>query len=259
MRDENALRDIKTIWYRTLFDIDISVDGGRTSKNLNTSHLYMETTLPDGTKVHRLNKNHDEFRNLCMVVDHIGEVVTHQADLLNVDFGLIEQLLHCVDALDEKHVDTEKIKNTMLECDDVIWDKENNVLIIVDSQGIENRVPLAGLQHVLKGIILPLYQRANWDKFNLFVSTKYTDKFVGQPCTFMMLYQIFKDLDGLCEITRFKGLGEMGPEDIAMTCINKSTRCFTTIRGIGDLDTIYKMLDADTEARKKLIDNNYLD
>ena len=259
MRDENALRDIKTIWYRTLFDIDISVDGGKTSKNLNTGHLFMETTLADGTKVHRLNKNHDEFRNLCMVVDHIGEVVTHQADLLNVDFGLIEQLLHCVDALDEKHVDTAAIKNTMLECDDVIWDKDNNVLIIVDSQGIENRVPLAGLQNVLKGIILPLYQRANWDKFDLFVSTKYTDKFIGQPCTFMMLYQIFKDLDGLCEITRFKGLGEMGPEDIAMTCINKSTRCFTTIRGIGDLDTIYKMLDADTDARKKLIDNNYLD
>jgi DNA gyrase subunit B len=61
------------------------------------------------------------------------------------------------------------------------------------------------------------------------------------------------------DISRFKGLGEMGPEDIAMTCINKSTRCFTTIRGIGDLDTIYKMLDADTDARKKLIDNNYLD
>ena len=259
MRDENALRDVRTTWYRTLFDIDISTDNGKTAHHLNSSHIYNESQLPDGTKIHNLNKNHDEFRNLCMVTDYIGTVVEHQADLLNIDAGLLEQLLHCVDALKENAVDTKKIKETMLECSDVIWDKGNNLLILVDTQGVELRVPLVGLHAALKGVILPVYERAHWRDFNMFISTKYTDKFRGQPCTFMMLYQIFKDIGDICKIQRFKGLGEMTKEAIALTCVNKSTRCFTVIRGLGDVDMMYKMLDTDTEARKKLVNSNYLE
>lgn len=259
LRDENALRDVKVTWYRTLFDIDISVDFGKTAKNLNKGHDFHETTLADGTKVHRLNKNHDQFRNVCMIVDHIGTVVSHEADLLNIDPGLLEQLLHCVDYLDEHNVNCKKIKETLVGCDDVIWDKENNVLILVDIQGVELRVPLSHLQSVLRGQILPLYEKMHWKDISLFITTKYTDKYVGEPCTPMMLYQIFKDISDICKITRFKGLGEMSADDIYETCVNKTSRCFITVRGIGDVDELYQMLDVDTEARKKLVTNSYLE
>ena len=58
------------------------------------------------------------------------------------------------------------------------------------------------------------------------------------------------------KITRFKGLGEMAPEDISGTCIDPITRCVTRVSGIGDVDKIYAMLGQDSESRKELVMRN---
>jgi DNA gyrase/topoisomerase IV subunit B len=72
-----------------------------------------------------------------------------------------------------------------------------------------------------------------------------------------MLYDLFRKISdpthGLLRARRFKGLGEMSPSSIKCTCIDPQTRCFTNIRGLGDVEVIFKMLGVDTDERKKLI------
>lgn len=237
LRDEAALRDTRINSYRILLDIDLSLCGSKSVINLN--------------------KNRAQFRDICMVVTYVTDVLKHQADLLNINYLVLEQLLHVVDYLDEKNVNVAKIEK-ILGLDSAVWDKENNVLVLID-HGMEWRVPLNNLQTSLRAYVLPLYKRFNWNKYELFVSTKYSDLYRSQPCTFAMLAQIFDDIDKIYKVSRFKGLGEMSNDALRMTCVDKMTRCFTVVKGVGDVDRIYKMLDVDTEARKKLIQSNFIE
>ena len=237
LRDEAALRDTRINSYRILLDIDMSLDGGKTS-------------------IH-LNQNRNQFRDICMIVTYVTDVLKHQADLLNIDYMVLEQLLHVVDYLDDKNVNVKAIEKK-LHLDSAVWDKVNNVLVLID-HGMEWRIPLNNLQASLRAYVLPLYKKFHWDKYELFVSTKYTDLYRSQPCTFAMLASIFHDIDKIYKVSRFKGLGEMSKEALKLTCIDKMTRCFTVIKGIGDVDRLYKMLDVDTEARKKLVIDNLLE
>lgn len=237
LRDEAALRDTRINSYRILLDIDLSLDHGKTAINLN--------------------KDKAQFRDLCMVVTYVTDVLKHQADLLNINYLVLEQLLHVVDYLDENNVNVGKIEK-ILGLDSAVWDKENNVLVLID-HGMEWRVPLNNLQSSLRAYVLPLYKRFNWDKYELFVSTRYSDLYKSQPCTFAMLAQIFDDIDRIYKVSRFKGLGEMSNDALRMTCVDKMTRCFTVVKGVGDVDRLYKMLDVDTEARKKLIQSNLIE
>lgn len=237
LRDEAALRDTRINSYRILLDIDLSLDKGKTAINLN--------------------KDRTQFRDICMVVTYVTDVLKHQADLLNINYLVLEQLLHVVDYLDEKNVNVAKIEK-ILGLDSAVWDKENNVLVLID-HGMEWRIPLNNLQSSLRAYVLPLYKRFNWTAYELFVSTKYSDLYRSQPCTFAMLAQIFEDIDRIYKVSRFKGLGEMSNDALRMTCVDKMTRCFTVVKGVGDVDRIYKMLDVDTEARKKLIQSNFIE
>ena len=95
------------------------------------------------------------------------------------------------------------------------------------------------------------------------MTTKYSQEFVDDPCTFVMLYTLFKKISdpthGLLKPRRFKGLGEMSKEAIKYTCIDPSTRCFTVVKTVGDVDRIYKMLGVDTDERKKLISSGLVE
>ena len=97
----------------------------------------------------------------------------------------------------------------------------------------------------------------------MFITTKYSDLFVEDPCTFVMLYNIFKKISdhdhGLLKPRRFKGLGEMDRDAIVYTCIDPNTRSFTVVRSIGDVDRIYKMLGVYPDERKKLIDSGFVE
>lgn len=240
LRDIAALDDARRSSYRTLFDIDVVV-GGK-------------------TRFH-VNKDPDQFRDICLIVDAIGDVVDRQADLLNIDPMVLEQLVHCVDYLDENNVNIEKIKKT-LTASDVRWDKMNSVVILIyetNEHSIEYRIPLTRLQSTIRNSILPVYEKFHWRDIDLFITTKYSDVFVEDPCTFMMLHNIFKKISdpvhGILKVRRFKGLGEMSKDDIVYTCIDPATRSFTPIRSIGDVNRIFKMLGVDTDERKKLINS----
>lgn len=244
LRDVEALDEAMRTTYRTLFDIDVVVQGK--------------------ARFH-INKDTAQFRDICIIVDAIGSVVDEQADLLNIDPLVLEQLIHCVDYLDENNVNCSKIKD-VLTAKDVLWDKLNNVVVLVyesNDQSVEYRIPLARLQEVIREKILPLYERFHWRDIDMFITTKYSDVFVDDPCTFVMLYNIFKKISdpshGLLKPRRFKGLGEMSREAIVYTCIDPNTRSFTVVKNIGDVDRIYKMLGVDPDERKKLIDSGLVE
>lgn len=247
MRDQDALEEARQIVYRTLFDIDVDVYNGKNVKHYNT------------------NQSHGLFRDLCFAVDMIGKKVTHNADLLNVDPIVLEQLIHCVDYLDEKNVNCKEIKK-ILTAKDVLWDKSNNVVVLIYEVGdrsIEYRIPLARLSKVIRDEILPVYEKFDWKNTDIFITTKYSDLYVKDPCTYMMLYNIFAKIShpekGILKVRRFKGLGEMSPKAIYDTCINPETRSYTVIKSIGDVNRIYKMLGVDTDERKKLINSGLVE
>ena len=249
LRDVEALEEARRSSYRTLFDIDVVVYSPDDVKHEKA-----------GTKFH-INKDVNQFRDICLIVETIGDVVSRQADLLNIDPLVLEQLVHCVDYLDEKKVDVKEIKK-ILTASDVRWDQINNVVVLIyesNEHSIEYRIPLAKLQKTIRENILPVYERFHWKDMDLFITTKYSDVFVEDPCTFVMLYTIFKKISdpdhGVLKVRRFKGLGEMSKEAITYTCIDPATRSFTPIHSIGDVDRIYKMLGVDTEERKKLVNS----
>ena len=244
LRDISALDEARRIAYRALFDIDVKISGG---------------------KVVHLNKNPDIFRDICMITDLIGSTVTRHAELLNIPPMVLEQLVHCVDFLAENNVDCKSIKQTLL-AKDVVWDKANEVVVLIyetDNRSIEYRIPLTRLQKTIRDDILPAYERFHWKDLELFITTKHSDIFVEEPCTFTMLYDLFTKISdpthGLLRARRFKGLGEMSPSAIKYTCIDPQTRCFTNIRGLGDVGVIFKMLGVDTDERKKLVNSGLVE
>ena len=244
LRDISALDEARRIAYRALFDIDVKISGGQ---------------------IVHLNKNPDIFRDICMITDLIGSTVTRHAELLNIPPMVLEQLVHCVDFLAENKVDCKSIKQTLL-AKDVVWDKSNEVVVLIyetDNRSIEYRIPLTRLQKTIRDDILPVYERFHWKDLELFITTKHSDIFVEEPCTFTMLYDLFTKISdpthGLLRARRFKGLGEMSPSAIKYTCIDPQTRCFTNIRGLGDVSVIFKMLGVDTDERKKLVNSGLVE
>ena len=249
LRDEAALRDSRITVYKTLLDIDMQVR----TKNKNGKWVHL-----NNTRRFAMNKFHDAFRDLCMLVEEIGNTLVQQSELLNIPFMELEQLLHVIDCLDENNINVKEItKRLMLS--DAIWMKEDNVLVLVDQQEIEHRIPLPRLQKTLKNVILPKYEMGHWQAVDLFVSTKYSDLYKGAPCTYAMLYRIFHDLDKLFTVRRFKGLGEMSADAIKKTCIDPQERSFVTIKSVGDVNKIYEMLGVDTTARKKLVNRGFVE
>jgi DNA gyrase/topoisomerase IV subunit B len=244
LRDVEALDEARRVTYRTLLDIDVLV-GGKTK--------------------FKINNDVDQFRDICTIVEIIGSTVERQADFLNINPLVLEQLVHCVDYIGENNVNCGKIKD-ILTAKDVSWDKANNVVVLVyetDNRSIEYRIPLANLQKVIREEILPVYERFHWKDIDMFVTTKYSDEYVEDPCTFVMLYTLFRKISdpthGLIKPRRFKGLGEMSKEAIKYTCIDPQTRCYTVVRGIGDVNRIFKMLGVDTDERKKLINSGLVE
>ena len=234
LRDQDALEQSRiNCVYRTLLDVYIETKQG-------------EYTLND-----------DQFMSFCYLVKHIGRTVVKVANVLNIEPMILEQLIHCVDYLSVTNPDTNKIKQ-ILGVDDVVYNKESDSIILVDS-GIEVPVPLQRLQSEIRAYVLPEYERGVWKDFNMYVTTKYSDLYMHAPCTYMMLYSIFETLDTCYSIRRFKGLGEMSEQAIYYTCVDPQSRCFSVVRHVGDEKRIYDMLGADSSARKKLMDNNFIE
>ena len=233
LRDQAAMDEIRIdTLYRELFDIELEY--GKVCESLT----------------------HDQFIALCRRVVLIGRIANNLSKTLNVSPRTLERLLHVVDLIDGDDAKLPKICE-ILSVDNAIYQRNTNSLILVVEQ-IEEVIPLDNLVKELKAYLLPLYAQMHWDKINLYCTTRHSEKYLHEPTTPIKLYEDFSTLDGLFTLSRYKGLGEMPADDLFFTCVDPKTRCFTRVTSIGSVDRIYDMLGVNTDARKRLIENDYI-
>ena len=199
----------------------------------------------------RISLTGNEFRDFCYLVNHIGTVIERSATTLAIDPLILEKLAGCVNYLNGVGINTNGIREK-LGVDNVIYRPDVNALILC-VEDVEINISLNNLVEEITSYILPELARVHWHSFIPAVTTKHTSTYKNTPITIMQLYQIFKMLDEAFPVTRFKGLGEMDPPQLGVTCLNPITRSFTAITSEGDVDKLFGMLGTKVDARKQLL------
>lgn len=194
----------------------------------------------------------DEFVAFSEIVCRIGD----ELDRLSVEYMipafLLEQLSLITSHLNLNKPDIHVLRN-VLGCD--VRYIESGHLLVVSIGSDDIIVPLNQITELIYARILPLYRSFYYGKVKLSATTKRSKAMVNSPISIAQLYQIFKQLDGMFTIKRYKGLGSMPPEDIAKNCVNPVTRKAHQITNIGDLTTVFYMLGDDPIERKRLVLN----
>lgn len=226
LKDHQALMDTKIDKvYRNAINIEV--------KNLSTGVVHLLTG--------------DAFRDFCYLTNRVGELIGQVSKNLAIQPIIIEQLIHCVDYLGN-NPNTKKIRE-LLQADMVEYDRASNSLIL-GVKDIDIAISLTNLESEIRSYLLPTLQKAQWDKFEVYIVT--ADN-VRKPQTFMQLFQLFGLLDNMFKVSRFKGLGEMEAKDLSATCLQPATRAFVSITKVGDIDVLKSMLGVDPTARKILV------
>lgn len=203
-------------------------------------------------KLHRLDGQ--AFRDWCYLVRRVGDMISQVANTLVIEPLYVEMLAHCVDAIDPRlGVDTKTIQKTLPHIDRVEYRKEYNCLIL-SQKNIEVTIQLTRLADEIRAYVLKDLQDIGWENFNCYVTTLFSDTLKNVPMSFVQLYDLLNSLDKRFTIHRNKGLGEMEVEELYYTCVDPTTRSYTTITSIGDLDQMYKMLGSDPTERKRLVE-----
>ena len=228
LRDQHALDDAKVVIYETHLQIGVSVNGGEIR--------YLKG---------------DTYRDVVYMVKHICFIIEEVSRKLAIDPFLVEEMCHCVDYIYPGHVNTEAIK-LVLGLDDCIYSRDSEVVTLIKNR-MEVSIPINRLMNEIRIYILPELQKIQWDSIMLFVSTKQTNHYKDAPVMFWQLRQLFDTFDKEFSIRRIKGLGECTASELKFTCLDPRTRTVVTIRGIGDVKTLYDMLGVDTAERKKLV------
>ena len=229
LRDQHALDDLRVDSYYSYFDIELAVP--------NSKHIY--------------KLKYQEFRDFVYLAKRIGIVISDVANKLAIDAMILEQLVHCVEYLNVLSLDCDKIKE-MLGLDACFYHKIANTLLLVYG-GIEFSIPLDKLSSEIHAFILPELEKARWKDYIVLLSSKVVDKYKRLPVSFMHLYSYFDEMDSKFPIRRLKGLGECTAEQLKHTCVDPTTRTFSVIRNLGDVDRLFALLGVDTAARKALI------
>ena len=229
LRDQKALNDARVKIYEMFYALE----------------LYSNTTN------NMCMLQGQQYRDFIYLVKRIGGIITRSASRLVLDPMVLEQLVHCVEYLNTFKMDCKKIKD-MLRLDDCSYHPgANTLLLAVD--GIEISVPMQNLVKEIRAYILPELEQINWDKWDLLMTTKKTSEYERVPMTFMQLYKILQMTDDHYSVHRLKGLGECNGEQLRYTCLDPTTRTYTTITSIGDVQRIYEMMGVETAPRKALV------
>ena len=231
LRDQHALDDIMVSIYETHLKIGVSINGGKIN-----------------------NLKGDAYRDVVYLIKHICAIIESVSRKLAIDPFIVEQMCHCVDYIYPGHVNTLAIKHT-LGLDDCVYSPVSNVITLIQDK-TEISVPIDRLMNEIKIYILPELKNINWEALTFFVTTKDTSYYRDTPVMFWQLRQIFDIFDKEFNIRRIKGLGECTAEELKYTCLDPTTRTVVTIKGIGDVKTLFDMLGVDTTERKKLVSSD---
>lgn len=233
LRDEDELQ----IWmaenvYMRALDVGVKING-----HSDTVH-YLQAS--------------DCVKFLSIVLS-IGQTITNIANELMFDTDVVERLTHVAHAIDpsRSHVDVAAIKR-LPEVDRVDYDPNGNVLIMTIGRN-DHVIPLQNVWRRLVDVVLPELNRIQWRKTQIYITTKNTRDLKDQPISVMGLYKMLISFDSLFKIGRYKGLGQMQPEDTGRTCTDPESRNSFRITSIGDVAHIFELLGNDSVHRKKLI------
>jgi DNA gyrase/topoisomerase IV subunit B len=198
------------------------------------------------------NLTREEFVAFSEIVCRIGD----ELDRLSVEYMipavLLEQLSLMTSHLNLRQPDINVIRS-YLGCE--VRYVESGHLLIISIGSDDIIVPLNQITELIYARILPLYRTFYYGKVRITATTKRSKALVNSPISIAQLYQMFKELDKMFTIKRYKGLGSMPPEDIAKNCVNPNTRKVHQIINIGDLKTVFHMLGDDPTERKRLVLN----
>lgn len=232
LRDQHALDDLRVDSYYTYFDIELA--------------------RPDMKVIHKLS--YSEFRDFVYLTNRIGTLITDISNKIVIDPMILEQMIHCVEYLSSGAPQCDKIKD-ILKLTACHYHKIANTLLLVEG-ATEISIPLDRLVYEINAYILPELERAHWRKYIALLSSKVTDKYKRMPVSFMLLYNYFQEMNSKFSIQRLKGLGECTPEQLKYTCVDPTTRTFSVIKSLGDVDRLYELLGVDTSARKALLQDD---
>lgn len=211
--------------------------------------------------------NLQQLIDLHGYVFEVGEMLDNLSSELYTPAAVIENLCRCTGRLNKEHMDTEYVKES-LGADMVRYDDINNILTVTYG-GSDIPIPLTNVARRLRETILPVLHRVGWTippaevrtttrsvaqpNCIFYLTTLKTDLYKDSPMSTYMLYQVFKQARKLINLKPLKGLGAMEPEDAARTCINVNNRRVYSIKSLGDVNEIFRLLGDDSTPRKSLV------
>lgn len=195
--------------------------------------------------------NKQEFVEFARIVCHVGGLIERLAEQHVINPLILEQLTHVTHYLTPETMDINVLKQT-LGNDSISYDAKNNILMMSIGRR-DLTISLHALRDTLYQEVLPFLNKIAWRNWGVLVSTKHTDMYKDTPMSLVQLYNIFKSLDTLFTIKRWKGLGSMMPLDRALTCMNQQYRSTYKITTIGDVDRVFDLMGNDSAARKALV------
>ena len=236
IRDANALLDIRASIYQQM--------------------VKLSWWFPHTRKIVQLGKN--EYRDLVYFVRRYNTTLVNVSKRLMVEPVIIEKLINCLPYLEPGKIKTEAIRKH-LEIRDVRYNETLNSLLLVFDGGMEKTVQLDRFRPEVEMNVLPMLEKFGWRYYVLIASSVHSGEIDERPVSFVMLGDLFDEIDKVFPIHRFKGLGEYSPEQLENTCVNRTTRSISTIRDLGDVQSIYNHLGVDTTYRKKLVQKQLRD
>jgi len=221
-------------------------------------NVYMKTFTFGERVKHSKDKTrlleHDECIRTLRNVLEIGEAIDNLSRELLVDPPVVERLTYITAALDPslEKIDVARIKQLVPDVDRVTYEQNGNILIL--TIGSEDHIiPLKNVWKRLIDTVLPLMNRIQWRKKQIYITTKNSSEFRDREVSIMKLNDMLTTLDKQFSIERYKGLGSMKPADMGRVCMDPQYRNMYKITEVGDVQRIFALLGKNTAARKQLL------
>ena len=210
------------------------------------------------TGINEIIPNNELYREMCYVVETLGDKFSELAEQLSIPILVLEQLAYIIDDL-YPVINYDKITEYFTSRDgnryvSVVCNEATKSMVI--SIGHEDyAIGLNDVGQTIVNTIMPELKKFRYNDLHFVVRSKYasSELYNFKAMTPMQLYLCMKSLREVVSIHRYKGLGEMETEHCLETIMNPSTRSLTHITGVGNLEFNYSLISKDDSTAKKTL------